>query len=287
MLRLLCLGLMLGLSVPAWGPAAAQTGMASERHVRVADIVWDVMRLDNLASVMREEAVAEASAMAATMFPRGGTGQWLDQVAAINDPARIRTLFVDGMARAMATADPDAVQQGLAFYRTVFGQRLLVLEAEARRAMQDAGADARAREAFGQALGRRDPRAARIVRLVRAADLIEPNVAGNLNATIAFSRGFAAGGGFPAPPSDIEITQNAWAQEPRVRAETEAWIGAYLFLAYGVLGDAELDRYIAYAGSTGGQTLSRLMFAGFDAVLSVTSRDMGRAAAIELRGRAL
>lgn len=283
MLRLFCLCLLIGLS----GPAAAQPRMLPEQHERVSEIVWDVMRLDTLAQLMRDEALAEAATMAATMFPRGGTGRWLDQVAAINDPARIRTLFVNGMAGAMVTADPGDVQDGLAFYRTVFGQRLLQLEAQARLAMQDDQTEAAARDAFAQAVRVRDPRAARIIRLIRAADLIEPNVTGSLNATIAFSRGFHAGGGFQAPPSDDEITRNAWAQEARIRTETEAWIGAYLFRAYGVLGDAELDRYIAYATSPGGRTLSRLMFAGFDAVLVVTSRDKGRAAAVEMRGRQL
>lgn len=283
MLRLFCLCLLIGL----WFPAAAQPQMPPKQREMVSEIVWDVMRLDSLAQVMRDEALAEAAGMAATMFPRGGTGQWLDRVAAINDPARIRDLFVDGMARAMAAADADDVQAGLGLYRTVLGQRLLQLEAEARLAMQDAKAEAAAREAFVGAVQRRDPRAARIVRLIRAADLIDPNVVGNLNATIAFAKGFNAGGGFPAPPSETEITRNAWAQEPQIRAETEAWLGSYLFLAYGVLGDAELDRYIAHAASPGGQTLSRLMFAGFDAVLAVTSRDMGRAAAAELQGREL
>lgn len=283
MVRLFCLCLLIGL----WVPAAARPQMPSEQRDTVSQAVWDVMRLDTLAQVMREEALADAAEMATAMFPRGGTGQWLDRVAAINDPARIEALFVDGMARAMATVDADDVQAGLALYRTVFGQRLLQLEAEARLAMQGAQTEAAAREAFARAVQRRDRRAARIIRLIEAADLVDPNVVGNLNATIAFSKGFNAGGGFPAPPSETEVTRNAWAQEPSIRAQTEAWIGSYLFLAYGVLGDAELDRYIAHAASPGGKTLSRLMFAGFDAVLGVTSLEMGRAAAAELQGRQL
>ena len=283
MLRFLSLCLMIALA----GPGHAQPRAPLPQHQQTAVAVWEVMRLDNLAPILREEAVAEGTEMAAAMFPRGGTGRWVDGIRAIYDPARIRTLFVAGIAAAMPAARPVDVQKGLAFYGTAFGQRVLALEASARVAMLDADVEATARDAFARAVRQRDPRAARIIRLIQVADLIEPNVAGGLNAAVAFSRGFQAGGGFAMPLSDGEIVRDAWAQESQLRADTEGWIGAYLFYAYAVLGDAELDRYIAYAGSAEGQALSRLMFAGFDAVFAQTSHDMGLAAAAELQGRQL
>ncbi|MGN7869603.1 hypothetical protein [Paracoccus sp. 22332] len=282
MLRFLCLCLLLAFA----GPATAQPSAAVEQQ-QVAEAVWHVMRMDSLMPILRDEAVAQGEEMAAGLFPRGGTGRWLDRVRAIHDPARTRELFLEGMAAALPRTDLAKVAEGLVFYRTVFGQRMLALENAARVRMRDPAVEAAARDAFAQAVRRRDPRAVRIARLIRAADLIEPNVVGALNGAVAFSKGFQAGGGFPMPLSDSEIVREAWAKEPRMRADTEAWIGAYLFLAYGVLGDAELDRYIAYAGSAGGLALSRLMFAGFDAVVSATSHDMGLAAAAELRGRQL
>lgn len=283
MLRFLCLCLLMALA----GPAVAQPRMPAQQYQQVAQGIWEVMRLDSLAPILRDEAVAEGREMAATMFPRGGTGRWLDRVRAIHDPGRVRSLFLTGMADAMPAAQADKVRKGLPFYRTVFGQRMLVLESSARLAMLDADVETAARDAFARALRQRDPRAARIVRLIQAADLIEPNVAGGLNAAIAFSTGFQEGGGFSMPLSEGQIVQDAWAQEARLRADTEAWIGAYLFLAYAVLGDAELDRYIAYAGSPEGRALSQLMYAGFDAVVTRTSYDMGRAAAAEMQGRKL
>lgn len=283
MLRFLCLCLLMA----AWQPAHAQPRLPAPQHQQAAEVLWDVMRLDSLMPVLRDEAVAEGRDMAAAMFPGGGTGRWLDRVRAIHDPARVKTLFLQGVAGVMPRANQRDVQAGLAFYSTVFGQRILALETAARIAMLDPATEAAARDAFAHAIRRRDPRAVRVVRLIRSADLIDPNVAGGLNGAIAFSRGFQAGGGFPVPLSDNEIIQGAWEQEPRMRANTEAWIGAYLFLAYAVLGNAEFDRYAAYAASDGGQALSRLMFAGFDAMVSVTSHDMGLAAAAEIRGRQL
>ncbi|MTD98926.1 DUF2059 domain-containing protein [Paracoccus sp. YIM 132242] len=283
MLRFLCLSLLIALA----GPVAAQPQTPLPQHRQAADAVWEVMDLDSLAPVLQAEAVAEGEEMAATLFQGRGTGRWLDRVGAIHHPARIKALFLAGMAAAMPGTDPAQVRAGLDFYRTGFGQRMLALESSARVAMLDGDVEAAAREALAQARRRGDPRAAQIDRLIETADLIEPNVAGGLNAAIAFSRGFQAGGGFPMPMTEAEIIRDAWAQEPQMRAETEDWIGAYLFLAYSSLSDAELDGYIAYAGSAGGQALSRLMFAGFDAVFGQTSHDMGLAAASEIRARPL
>ncbi|MCZ0961148.1 hypothetical protein [Paracoccus benzoatiresistens] len=283
MLRFLCLNLLLALA----GPAVAQPGAPLAQHQQAADAVWDVMQLESLTPILQAEALAEGEEMAATMFPRGGTGRWLDQVRAIHDPARVRALFLAGMAGAMPGADPAEVRGGLDFYRGSFGQRMLALESSAREAMLDSDVEAAARDAYARAEGQGEKRAAQIARLVEAADLIEPNVAGGLNASIAFSRGFEAGGGFPMPMGDDQIIRDAWAQEPQIRSDTRDWIGAYLFLAYSSLTDAELETYIAYAGSAEGQALSRLMFAGFDAVFTQTSHDMGLAAAAEIRGRQL
>ncbi|WEF23108.1 hypothetical protein [Paracoccus sp. S3-43] len=282
MLRFLSLCLLLAFG----GPVAAQPSAAVEQQ-QMAEVVWNVMRMDGLMPILRDEAVAQGEEMAADLFPRGGTGLWRDRVRAIHDPARAKELFLQGVAAALPRTNLAEVGDGLVFYRTVFGQRMLALENAARVRMRDPAVEAAARDAFAQAVRRRDPRAVRIARLIRAADLIEPNVVGALNGGVAFSKGFQAGGGFAMPLTDSEIVREAWAKEPRIRADTEAWIGAYLFLAYGVLGDAELDRYTAYAGSAGGLALSRLMFAGFDAMISATSHDMGLAAAAELRGRQL
>lgn len=283
MLRFLCLCLLL-----AWGqPGQAQPRPPVPQHQQIAPILWDVMRMDQLAPILRDEAVAEATEMAAAMFPRGGTGQWQARVAAIHAPARIRALFLRGVTDAMPATDLAVLQRGLAFYRTGLGRKLLSLEATARVAMLDADVDAAARNAWARAQQRPTPRAARIARLIETADLIEPNVAGGLNASIAFARGFQAGGGFPMPMTEDQIIADAWAEEPRLRADTESWIGAYLFLAYSRLSDAELDLYTAYAASDGGRALSRAMFAGFDRVFAQTSHDMGLAAAAELRGRQL
>ncbi len=283
MLRIFCLGLMIALAAHLH----AQPRLPAPQHQQAALAVWEVMEMDQLAPILRDEAVAEGAEMAAAMFRGRGAGRWLDQVAAIHAPARMRALFLRGVAGAMPATDPAHLQAGLAFYRTRLGRHLLMLEAQARLAMLDPDVEAATRDTWARAQARSDPRAARIARLIEVADLIEPNVTGGMNASIAFARGFQEGGGYPMPLTEGQIIADAWDQEPQLRADTEDWIGAYLFLAYSRLRDADLDAYTAFAASDEGRVLSRAMFAGFDAVFLRTSRDMGRAAAAQMRGRHL
>lgn len=283
MLRLLTLCLLVALS----GPGHAQLRLPVQTDQQITDRVWTIMQLNRLVPILQDEAMAEGRELAATMFPRGGTGLWLDRVRALHHPDRIKGLFLRGASDALSAAGPADVQAGLAFYLTGLGQRILMLEGKARAAMLDERVEATARASYARAVRLSHPRAARIARLIDTADLIGPNVAGGLNASIAFSKGFEAGGGFPMPMSETQIIRDAWAQEPELRADTEAWIGAYLYLAYASLTDAQLDLYIRFAASDGGRALSQVMFAGFDAAFGQTAYDLGLAAAAELRGREL
>lgn len=288
MLRFFLFCLLVPLAQPVLAqpfPDRQETPLA--QHGQTARTIWEVMQLDALAPILRDEALAQAAEMADTMFPRGGTGRWLDRVGAIHQPDRFRALFLRGLAEALPDTDPEDLRAGLAFYRTGLGRQLLALEEAARRAMLDDNTEAAARAAWAQARAQASPRAARIARLIEAGGLIDANVAGGMNASLAFARGFQAGGGFLMPMAESQMIAEAWAEEPRIRADTESWIGAYLFLAYTPLSDAQLDLYTIYAGSDGGRALSGVMFAGFDAFLTRASRDLGIAAAAELRGRQL
>jgi hypothetical protein len=245
------------------------------------------MDLESLMPILRDEAVAEAEDMQADLFKRGGTGGWLDQVARIHDPDRLESLFREGLEAARENADRGRIEDALTFYRSDLGRRLVGLENSARRTMLDADAEAAAREALSAAAARDDPRVARIRRLIDEAQLIGPNVAGGMNAAMAFSEGFAEGEGFDMPMNAERMLRDTWRQEEEIRAQTTEWMESYLLLAYSPLSDADLDRYIVFAGSAGGKALSGLMFAGFDAVFRKTSYELGLAAAGQMRGRQL
>ncbi len=289
MLRSLAIALV--LVFPALAQARPVTIIQSESHggpaAPLTERLWNTMDLESLMPILRDEAVAEAEDMQADLFKRGGTGGWLDQVARIHDPDRLESLFREGLEAARENADRGRIEDALTFYRSDLGRRLVGLENSARRTMLDADAEAAAREALSAAAARDDPRVARIRRLIDEAQLIGPNVAGGMNAAMAFSEGFAEGEGFDMPMNAERMLWDTWRQEEEIRAQTTEWMESYLLLAYSPLSDADLDRYIVFAGSAGGKALSGLMFAGFDAVFRKTSYELGLAAAGQMRGRQL
>lgn len=268
--------------------AGLATGAAAQSAPEaVVDRLWDVMEMDQLMPILRDEAVAEAQEMQQTMFPQGGSSGWPGRVARIHAPDRMAALFRASMVQALPAKDAAQIDAALDLYETPLGQRLIRLESSARIAMMDPATEQDARDRFDAAASTRMGRAQQIGALIDVADLVGANVAGGMNAAIAFSRGFADGGGFDMPPTEAQLLADAWAQEPELRAETLGWMQAYLMLAYSPLSDAELAEYIAYAATDQGQALSALLFAGFEELFRRTSYDLGKAAAGELQGQRL
>jgi hypothetical protein len=129
-----------------------------------------------------------------------------------------------------------------------------------------------------------DPRLALIRDFAVAGDLIEMNVAGAMNANLAFYQGMADSGGAAAEMTEEEILSDVWGQEPQVRADTEEWLFPYLVMAYEPLSDEDLEAYTAFWESAAGKRLNTALFAAFDVVFTDISRDLGRAAARQMQG---
>lgn len=284
-----CLVLAMLLAFPFTGPGWPQAGLQATEEPSEAslDQLWDTLQLGALMPILRDEALAEANVMQDSLFQRGGTGNWLGEVARIHDPARLEGVFRAGLRTALMQMDKAQVAAALDFYRQPTGQRLISLESSARVALLDPDTEALARETFAEAASQGAPRVARIGRLIDAADLVGPNVAGGLNAAIAFSQGFSQGGGFDMPLTEEQMLADAWGQAAMIEAETLQWMEAYLTLAYSPLSDAELEGYIGFARSPQGRALSAVLFAGFDALFRQTSYELGLAAAGQLQGREL
>lgn len=290
MFRTLCFVAALCLGQGAAAQDGSRSGMPEAAEPAAREMVarvWEVLDFEALMPILRDEAMAEADTMQSSL-PGGGTGDgWLAAVATIHDADHLGSLFRAGLLRRLSDHPDPRLDAALAFYESELGQRLVRLETTARRAMLLPDADETARAAFAEAASRGDPRVEQIGRLIDEADLVGPNVAGGMNATVAFSRGFADGGGFDMQMSEAEVLADAWAQEPELHSETLGWMEAYLMLAYAPLSDAELERYIGFAGSPAGQALAALLFAGFDRLFRQTSYDLGLAAARQMQGRDL
>lgn len=239
---------------------------------RATDPILDAMRIGTLLEIMAEESAAHGRELDQSMLEgRGGAG-WQRTVAAIHDPeiweARMRARVAEEMPEAQIAAVEAFVTSGQA-------QRIVDLELSARRALLDPEIEAASRDRLAVLRDRDAPLLERLERFVAANDLIDANVAGALNANLAFLDGLAEGEGDAAPARDA--IGDVWAQEPQIRAETEDWVFAYLALAFGPLPAEDLDAYIAFSETPAGQAFNSALFAAFDEMFVTTSRALGLA----------
>ncbi|MGZ3216542.1 hypothetical protein [Paracoccus sp. T5] len=249
--------------------------------------IWHGLDMGAMMPILRDEAVREAGRLEEEGVIQGNGPPWPSIVARIHDTGRLEEMFRAGAVDALDRVNGDRLDAGLRFYEDGLGQRLVALETGARRNLLDEETEAEALEAFERALDQDAPRAEQILRLIDRADLVAPNVASGLNASLAFSRGFADGGGFDMPLTDEQAMAEAWAQQEQIEVDATEWLQGFLMLAYAPLTDAEMETYIAYASSPEGQALAQVLFAAFDRVFAQTSYDMGLAAALRLQGRQL
>lgn len=276
----LALAALLALSVPLAAETASEPASAEASVSRLGE----VMQLDALFQVLREEGLAHADQIEADMFPSGGGGDWHEAVSRIYDVGRLHKGFTEALEAALAK-DPEAVAGIIAFYDTDLGQRILGLEVEARRAFLDTAAEEAAQVAADDAAAARDPKVALIRRMIEASDLLEMNVAGALSGNLAFMTGMASTGAYGTAMPQDQILSDVWAQEDQIRADTSTWLYSYLGLAYHPLTEAELKTYVEFWESPAGQRLNAALFTAFDVVFRDISTELGRAAGRAMQGR--
>ncbi len=243
-----------------------------------------VMQIAQILSVMREEGFDYSKTLEEEMFPGRGGANWSATVDTIYDETAMKSVFDAALAAELAGTDPEAIEVMQAFFSSDRGQRILTLEIEARRALLDQDTEEAAKLHVEDLAAADDPRLALIREFADANDLIEMNVAGALNANLAFFKGMAAEGGFDVEMTEDEMLQNVWSQEPEIRAETETWLYPYLALAYQPLSDADMQAYLAFSDQAEGKALNAALFAAFNVLFTDISGRLGRAAARQLRG---
>ncbi len=259
------------------------SAFAQVPEARIAPL-YEAMGLPQVIAIMRDEGIAYGESVEAQMFPRAGGAAWRATVERIYDPAAMDRTLLAGMAGALDAGAIDAMED---FFLSDRGRRIVALEVSARQALLDDAIEDESRSAAADLRASGDPRVALVERFAEANQLVDQNVAGALNANLAFYQGLAEGKAFSGGMSEAEILADVWGQEPGVRADTEAWVYAYLLLAYAPLEDDDLEAYILLSETAEGQALNRALFAAFDAMFTGISRDLGLAAARFMQGEQL
>jgi Uncharacterized protein conserved in bacteria (DUF2059) len=254
----------------------------AEMPAPVAELLSTLKMAETL-EIMRLEGLDYGAMLETELLGGNGGAAWVKSVEAIYDVERTQGAFETELATELGRT-PGLVTEMQAFFGSDQGQRILTLEVEARRALLDEAVEEAAKVAAQRLQEEGAPLYDSLRSFIEAGDLVERNVAGALTANLAFYEGMSIEGSPGAGMSREDMLALVWSQEDDIRTETDAWLMSYLALAYEPLPAGDLDAYIAFTESEAGKALNAALFAAYDRVFSGISRDLGRAAALQMVG---
>ena len=272
MLRRLCLLVL---------PMVFAVGFVSAARADDARTLYETMRMSEIIEIMREEGLEYGEDLRNEMLGGSPGSGWPRAVDRIYRFERMERGFFEPFERDL---DPKHIPPLIAFFSSEQGQQIISFEISARRALLDDDVEETARQIWQDLEGELDPRMDLIERFVATNDLIEANVAGAMNSSLAFYEGLASGDALDSGWTLDRILNTVWEQEAEIRADTRDWVYPFLTLAFEPLSEADVEAYISLSESEAGQALNAALFSAFDVLFVDISRDMGAAAAIYMQG---
>lgn len=255
---------VLAVALPLW---------AGARHT----VLMDVLRIAELSQILHEEGQEFGANLNADWMEGQGGAAWQQQVARIYDTDRISEGIRAGLE---PTLTGDTLEEVITFFASDLGQRVLTLENSARVAMADPQIEAAARTRFHEVQGTNDAVLVQIRRMIDAGDLINRNVTSALNSNVQFMRALVDGKLYEM--SEEDILNDALSERDAIEADTTAWIGGFLMLAYSPLSIDDLERYADFSETPAGRALNAGFFAGFDPLYADISYALGRAMVLNM-----
>ncbi|RKF17018.1 DUF2059 domain-containing protein [Roseovarius spongiae] len=260
------------LTAALW--ALCLPGFAQEDREAQLRRLYEALDMSGTIAIMDEEGDLYGAQIAEEMLPDADADAWAATVARIYSPERMQKLVEDEMAAALGQEDIAPI---LAFFEAELGERIVALELAARKAFLDPEVEEAAKARAEAAKARGDPVMDLVDTLIADSDLVELNVAGGLNSNLMFYRGLADGGALDLGEEDI--LRDVWAQEEESRADTQAWLRAFLLLAYDPLTLEELDAYAAFYRTDAGRALNAALFRSYNRMYDQLSYLLGQAVA--------
>ena len=268
----------------ALGAMLCLAGSAAAQSVAPIDTLYRAMGLPDLMQVMREEGIDYGLEMEGDLLGGQGSDRWAAMVEDVYDLALMEDVVRNRLDSELAAEDLAPM---IGFFSSDLGQRIVLLEVSARRAMMDDSVDEASRAMLAMMKDEAAPRLEALGVFAQTNDLINNNVVGALNSNYAFYSGLADGGALPADMSDDDILADVWEQEEFIRVDTEEWVFAYMAMAYQPLSDSELQEYIDFSATSEGLALNQALFAAFDELFVGISLALGRGASGFLAGQEL
>lgn len=239
------------------------------------------LRFADFVGLMQTEGLRHGEGVGRDMLKDADLARWRRILQSVYDSDVMLEIAGRRFSQAMAGTDVAPLLR----YFEGQGAAILTRELDARRALLEEDAEAEAGALYRRMDAEGVPLVDQIDRMIADSDLIERNVAGALNANLAFYRGLVAGGGFDL--SEAEMLDETWAQEDEMRRQTGEWVRAFLVTAYAPVEDALLEDYVSFWRSDPGRALNRALFAAYDAMYEDLSYRLGRAVAVEMQGEDL
>ncbi|MEM9971237.1 MAG: DUF2059 domain-containing protein [Pseudomonadota bacterium] len=258
------------ISLAAIAAFAAPSQAATEEEI---DTLFEAMRINDLIVLLRDEGLAQSADLSEQMFPERARG-WARVVSGIYNVPDLTRSFRQGFGETLAD---DDITPLIDFFSSETGAEIVELELAARTALLDPATEEAAKEAYQVMVEADRERVEFIEAYVEANDLIELNVMGGLNSSLAFYNGLLDGGALEMSQDDM--LREVWRQEDDIRSDAGEWLFAYLGLAYRPLDLDALESYVQLSESEAGADLNSAMFAGFDAVFQRVSYEVGASAA--------
>ncbi len=248
--------------------AASPAAAASEAEL---DTLFEALGTPRLIEIMREEGIATSMESVGELFGPQGSG-FRDLASRVYDTDRMESTFRVEFDDILSDVDIEPL---LKFFASDRGRQIISLELSAREALGDAEVEAVAERA-AEALPNEDPaRWALLEEFVATNDLIDLNVMGTMNASVAYYQGLIEAG--EGDVTEDQILADVWGQEPEIRDDTTTWVYAYLGMAYEPLTNDDITAYIEMSESPAGRALNRALFDGFGVVFEEISYLLGRA----------
>lgn len=265
------------LSAPLLGPALPAQAETAAPAARLSDVI----HVDALFAAVADEGAASGKDLDASLLGGEGGPGFAADVARAYDPARLAPAF----ATALGVALPAEVEAAaVAFWGSDAGQRIVLAEIEARRALIDPATREAAEVAADRMGEKRDPRLRLIRRIIEQGDMIELGVTGTMTTYLAFNDGMAETGPETLALPPEERAAEVYGQEAQIRADTTAWLISFMALAYSGLSEADLQAYADFLETPEGGRTNAALARAFETVMTPVSRAVGQAAGRALSG---
>lgn len=261
---------------------AALSGAVKAQTVDDRELLFERLRLAEVADALIREGAAYGDSLHADMIPGIDAAEWQRAVGRIYDRDRLLGMMRQRLDAAMQGQELSAL---LAYFGSDAGREVIALELSARDVLADPALLQASADRYRHLLSGDAALTGAIARMVRAGDLIERNVAGTLGANLMFYRGMKAGGALAW--SDDQLIREVWAQEPVVREEAADWIYGFSLLAYEPLSAVARDAYADLWETPEGRALNAALFAAYDEIYAEVSFRLGQAVARYLVSEAL